>query len=534
MSRAMILSALLTLGVSALPLMSASAQTVVKPPVLLKPIPKPPIVTTVRKAKLAYIMGVDTSDATCGTYDPAGLTNPVIYRTDSGAGRHLDIFAGDTGLVLIGSNLDLVQRVVVNFDSAPDVTAAVVSRRNGNTACGEKATDKVMTIRFTSPVSTSTQKLFGGLELYAFNESFLRNPPRIIKPNDPCLPENFNLEAGIPPQCALDFVPLAEVHGFAIRPLPQIQSRTALDNTGRVPTIERRPEVVGNNLGQFTQIALNFGNLSAVTGTARMLSPTIEAGRFSGTVRWENITAAGTWFFSLQPSLSLYRQPRTGTATVFSNSLTRREVNDTVWASETDFRRRFMGSNIASASFNYQATATPTPPPPPPAAANITAFDPGNRLYVTSGGTTTVGNLPGENSQILSTLQSEAWCAALPQPAPGPNGVRTVALGQTTLGNLNWGIRNSGNAAFTGTVTAELRLGGTVVDTMSFTGTLAAGATQIDTFQRPTQTVAIARESLGPLCFHVGLGSDAVVENRGYTVRITSPGSNSTNLRSIP
>jgi hypothetical protein len=181
----------------------------------------------------------------------------------------------------------------------------------------------------------------------------------------------------------------------------------------------------------------------------------------------------------------------------------------------------------------------PSPPPPPPSpppspAPLIDGFDPGNNLlYITSGGTTTVGNRPGESEQVLTALASTRWCSALPQPAPGANGTRTVAQGVTTLGPINWGIRNRGNAAFNGTVTAELRLGNQTVDRMTFTGTLQPNETRQQAFQRPTTQVAVARESLGPVCYHVGLESDPVVENRGYTIHITSPGRETEALRSI-
>lgn len=538
MSRRIILAALLTVSVSALPLMSATAQTVIKKPVLAKPIPKPPIVTTVRKAKLSYIMGVDTADATCGTFDPTDLTNPVVYRNDAGVGRHLDIFAGDTGLVLVGENLDLVQRVVLNFDSGADIVPTIVSRRNGNTACGEKATDKVMTLRFTTPVSNTTLKRSGGMELYAFNESILRNPPRIINPNDPCLPENFNLEAGIPPECAPDFVPLAEVHGLVIRPLPQIQTRTAFDRTGRVPTMERLLTVSGINLDQFARFTLNLGNLSTLTGSgtlsgaavSRTPTGTNPASRLSGTVRWSNITAPGVWNFGFRPEVDMYRQPRTGTPIAHNGVKTPRQINDTLWGAAGDSLRRFLPTGNTATSFTYEALASPPPPPPPPPPSPIEAFDPGNLLYEVSGGTTT-----GEDfNQTLTALSSTNWCAALPVPAMGEGGTRTVALGTVPLGEISWGIRNKGATVFNGTITAELVSNGRVVDTLTFTGTVPAGGTQVETYQRPVTSVAIARESLGPICFHVGLASDAVVENGDYRIRITSPGSNSTTLRSIP
>lgn len=500
---------------------------------------------TTRSAKLSYIMGVDTADTTCGTYDPAGLLNPIIYRTDSGSGRYVQIFAGDTGLVLVGQNLDLVEKVVLNFDSGQDtdITGTIVSRRSGKTSCGEGATDKVITVRFNIPVTNTTAKKFAVLELFGKTESIAKNLQTIKNPNDPCLPQNLNLEAGIPPQCQPGFIPLAQAHSVQILPLPKIISKTSYDETGAAPSMQRALVVNGINLDQFTSLDLGLGNLAQVGGSARFTSPVFRrsstanpSSNYSANIFWENMTG-GTWGFNLTPKLNLYRQPKSGAAIAFANSQTERRVHDTLWATETDRRRFFLEPSmpVDVRSFTFIA-ARPTNTGGTPAAAGpkIDGFDPGNRLYLTSGGTTTVGNTSTESQQVLSALSSTAWCTALPQPAPGANGVRTVALGQTTLGDIQWGIKNTGTTAFTGTVTAELRLGGTRVDTLSFTGTLAVGQTFVDTYQRSIRTVAIARESLGPICFHVGLPNDPVTENRGYNVVVTSPGNLQESLRSIP
>lgn len=184
--------------------------------------------------------------------------------------------------------------------------------------------------------------------------------------------------------------------------------------------------------------------------------------------------------------------------------------------------------------FERRAAAAPPPPPPPPPAAQalIDGFDPGNFLYVTTGGTTTVGNRPGESDQVLTALASQQWCAAVPQPEPAANGDRTVAQGQTALGPINWGIRNRGNAAFNGAVTAELRFGGQTVDRMTFNGALQPGETRQQAFRRPITQAGVARESLGPVCYHIGLDRDPVVENRGYTIHIIAPGNETERLQS--
>lgn len=201
-----------------------------------------------------------------------------------------------------------------------------------------------------------------------------------------------------------------------------------------------------------------------------------------------------------------------------------------VWDTAQDNNGRVLPT---TRSLRFIRRAPPAaPPPPPPPQATIDGFDPGNVLYVTTGGTTTVGNLPGESDQVLTALASQSWCAAVPQPSPGAGGQRTVAQGAATLGPINWGIRNRGNAAFSGTVTAELRLGNQAVDRMTFNGTLQPGETRQQAFRRPTAQVRVARESLGPVCYHVGLESDPVVENRGYTVHVTAPASESERLQS--
>lgn len=509
---------------------------------------------TTRVAKVSYIMGVNTGDANCGIFSPANLQNPVIYRADSGPGRQLQIFAGDTGLVLVGKNLDLVEKIILNFESGsdPDLQGTIVSRRAGKTVCGETPDQTVMTVRFNIPSELKGTKKTAAMEIYAKNGSVLAVAPRVVNPNDPCLPQNINLEAGLPEQCAPGYIPLREVHSVSILPLPVITSKMSYDETGSAPTMSRNLQVNGSNINQFTTVSIDPLQIASVGGSYAITNQGIVRAQssvnnpnpgyfYKATVEWNNMRG-GRWFFKLIPELQMYRQPKTGDARPYLTSMAVRNVHDTLWADETDRRRKFLEANVSydPREFYYTASApsdgggnSNTPPPTP--AHKIDGFDPGNRLYIVGGGgTTMVGNTPSESQQILTALASQAWCSALPQPAPAQGNVRAVALGQTTLGDIQWGIKNTDTAPFTGTVTAELRFGGTRVDTLTFTGTLAVGQTYVETYQRPTQTVAIARESLGPICFHVGLASDPVVEDRGYTVVVTSPGNLSESLRSIP
>lgn len=499
---------------------------------------------TTRKAKLSHIMGVDTSDSQCGTYDPAGLSNPVIYRNDSGAGRHIELFAGDTGLVLIGDNLDLVEKVVLNYDpgEGSDITGTIVSRRNGNAACGEDPADKVLTVRLNIPVVNSARKTYGALELYAKTASLLKIPPKVQNPNDPCLPQNINLEAGLPPQCAPGYVPLNEVVGLVILPLPELTGQRGIDETDFAPDMARDLTVGGINLDQFTSLRLDPGNLSQAGGRGsisgsrfiRPTSPPQPESRIETRAAWEGVPGFAIWNFALVPQIQIKRQPRGGTARPFASSATLREVNDTMWGAADDRRRTFRSTRFAGEPLNFRFEMRARVNNPPPEASPIDGFDPGNRLYETTGGTTMVGNSPSESQQILTALKSKAWCSTLPVPAPGPNGARTVALGTTTLGPIQWGVKNISTTAFNGIITAELKLGGRTVDTLSFNGTLAAGGTQVKSYTRPTQTVSVARESLGDVCYHVGQDSDPVVENNGYTIRITTPGSATERLDSQP
>lgn len=501
-------------------------------------------IETTRKARLSHIMGVDTSDGQCGTYDPPGLSNPVIYRADSGAGRYVEIFAGDTGLVLVGDNLDLVEKVVLNYDPGEgnDITGTIVSRRNGNAACGEDPADKVLTVRFNIPVVNSAKKTYGALELYAKTASTLKNLPKVQNPNDPCLPQNLNLEAGIPPQCAPGYVPLNEALGMVILPLPELTGRRGIDETDFAPDMERDLTVSGINLDQFTGLRLDPGNLSQAGGRGfisgsrfiRPTSPPQPESRIETKAVWEGVPGFAVWNFALVPQLQMKRQPKGVAARPFASSATLREVNDTAWLPADDRRRKFLTTRFPGEPLAFRLEMRARVNNPPPETSPIDGFDPGNRLYETTGGTTLVGNSASESQQILTALKSKAWCAALPVPAPGAGGTRTVALSTTTLGPIQWGVKNISSGAFNGSITAELKLGGRTVDTLSFNGTLAAGGTQVKSYTRPTQTVGIARESLGDVCYHVGQDSDPVVENNGYTIRIITPGSATESLRSLP
>jgi len=207
-----------------------------------------------------------------------------------------------------------------------------------------------------------------------------------------------------------------------------------------------------------------------------------------------------------------------------------REMIDTAWAGAASDPLRSMGEGTYAITA-LAAASTGTPPTPAVQVA-IKAFDPGNRLFNAGGGTTTVANT-GVSSTMVG-LASEAWCSTVPQPSPGAGGVRVVATGLAALGPISWGVRNEGTAAFNGSVTAELRLRGRVVDTLTFTGALPANGTQVKSFARLTQQVTVGRESLGPKCFYVGEPSDAVLENGAYEVKVTTPAASTKTLVSLP
>lgn len=482
--------------------------------------------TEVREATVREIYGVDNSSS-CDMLLPPGDATPVLYRRASAAlSARMQVFGGDTGLVLSGRNLALLQSATLAIPGAAAVRGTIVRRRAATTQCGETVGSDagIVVLRFAIPAVTALT-----------NATLVMRTRRIYPPSAarfrPCDPEAIGaaLEGGIEkfahcfPDQEFD-VPAVPV---AIMPRPRILGLTAGTQTNgatsqRVSTtgqIQVGITLTGSNLAQLTAMRREDLPGSAPGASLANFALGITAPR--AVLTWFGAVAGQVARGKVLGSVAVLRFPRGSGAGLAS---ARRDLIDTAWAGAAGDPLRSMGEGI----FTITALAAPAQPVP----VTIKAFDPGNRLFIASGGTTTVANT-GVSATMVG-LASEAWCSTVPQPAAGAGGVRVVATGLATLPAISWGIRNEGTTQFNGSITAELRMRGRVVDTLTFTGAIPATGTQTKLFNRPTTQVTVGRESLGPVCYYVGEPADAVLENSAYEVKVITPAPNTKALVSLP
>lgn len=471
--------------------------------------------TRIKEALVGDVYAVDSTDP-CMMLAPQSESYPVLWRkTNAVAGQRMQVFSGDTGLVLTGRDMTLLAGAVLRLPGGQTVPATVVTRRASNAQCGSSAA----VIRFILP--TRDAAVDATLELTS-----KRIYPMLQQKTHPCTPANISgaLEGGLQDylHCFPDQTYPIETIPVRLIPRPS-PTTTNLSSTvleiGADGRIVATLQLLGGYIGSVSTMRLAPDAASAPGLTLGAAS--FRNGSLVAPLTWPAPVVGQVARGDVIPAVSVQRFPRS-TGVPMARS---REFSDTQWAGAQADIARSLGRG------GYRITAAAAPPPP----VVIRAYDPGNLLFNATGGTSVVGNGPGESQQVMSALASERWCvqAGVTQPAPGPNGVRTVAQGQTTLGPISWGIRNEGTTPFTGRVTAELRRNGTVVDTIDFNGTLAVNATQTKSFARPTTSAPVARESVGPMCYYLGLPSDSVLENSAYTIKVTTPGNNSRSLSSV-
>ena len=511
MKHSIILAAAVSLGTIAS--MGASAQTSVISPIT---VPKTststtitPAVNLVRTARVDRIFGVNTSDKNCQTYRPAGVENPVIYRRDAGDASQIEIFAADTGLVLVGDNLDLVNSLVMKYDNGRVLKGDIVSRRAGKSACNEDTSETVIVARFKLPGETSIQR--ASLEVYAQEG---RTSSISVTTDD----------------LSTNPATLTEAHNTKIRPKPTF-GPVALPNR-TIPAGERSLfEVSARNDASFSFVIVTDRTLRLSPASAYATRSGTQNGKMTVTV--EAGTTPGTYNAALMPGIALTRQPEGNTPG--SPQLSKlRFVNDTAWAGSDatgyNFARKFGNTDVVITIIPKVSTDVtkddPVQPEPIENTSSIEAFDPGNRLFQVNGNTT-----DGDNH--LSSLDSKEWCADLFKSAPDPKVSASFVYGETTLPPIRWGVKNADRSSFTGIIKADLTKDSRVKDTLNFSGTLAAGQTRIESFNRQTAPVPIAWDTVGQLCYYVGTEQDPVVENGRWVIQINEPGNDNERIFSI-
>lgn len=489
--------------------------------------------TEVREATVREVYGVDNASG-CDLLLPAGEASPVLFRRASAGTARMEIFAGDTGLVLVGRDLALLQSATLRITGGAAITGTIVRRRLAGTQCGETAGSGagVAVVRFAIPALTAVTSA-------TITMRTRRQYPPSAFALTPCDPKAIGaaLEGGLDrflhclPDTEFDVAPIP----VTLVPRPRITSLTAgseTDGAGSFRIVNGQIPLLGALIG--TGLArMNALRREDLPGSAPGMSAhsfTLGSARPTFMLTWFNPVAGQTASGKVRGSVPMLRFPRGSGGGI--NAV--RNFVDTAWAGGAADSLRSMGEGryaitaLAATGGGTSGGGTTTPP----ATITIKAFDPGNILFNAGGGTTTVSDTGV--SATMTGLASESWCATVPQPAFGPGGTRVVAQGIANLPALRWGVRNEGTAAFNGSITAELRLRGRVVDTLTFTGAVPAGGTQVKAFTRPVQQVTVARESLGPKCFYVGNPGDPVLENSAYDVRVVTPAVHTRTLTSLP
>lgn len=428
---------------------------------------------------------------------PGGIARPPAPASPAQVIPYAEVLAGEgaerprTGLRMVGPLMQNIRRAELVLPGRPPQAIDLLDAAAPSAQCerqfgsGNGAVTLAMTLPDVTSVTRAQIRLYGHARTLGSVAGEPSGPP-----------------------------PLAAEVQLVIHPHPQLFQLVTPDGrfSGADVRVGGRVQIRGRNLDRTVLPDNEAGPFSAVQLVSRT------ATEWTANL-FRDFPTPGFADLVVQPQVRLMRGAAPLEVVFWDTSLTGQNILLDRLAIR--FERRAAGGGGGGA-----------PPPPPPPAALIDGFDPGNLLYIASGGTTTVGNLPGESDQVLTGLASQNWCATVPVPQPSPDGTRTVAQGVAQLGPINWGIRNRGNALFNGTVTAELRLGNRVVDRLTFTGALQPGATQQRAFQRPIRQANVARESLGPVCYHVGTDRDPVVENAGYTIHITAPGNETEAIRS--
>lgn len=488
--------------------------------------------TEVREATVREVYGVDNASG-CDLLLPAGEASPVLFRRANAGTARMEIFTGDTGLVLVGRDLSLLRSATLRIAGGAAVSGTIVRRRLAGSQCGETPGNGagVAVVRFAIPALAAASSA-------TIVMSTRRQYPPSAFALTPCDPKAIGaaLEGGLErfahcfPDNEYDAAPIP----VTLVPRPRINSLTVgseTDGAGSFRIVNGQIPLLGALIG--TGLArMNALRREDLTGSAPGMSAhsfNLGSARPTFMLTWFNPVAGQTASGRVRGSVPMLRFPRGSGA----GANAARNFVDTAWAGSAADGLRSMGEGryaitaLAAAGGTTGGGTTTTP-----ATVTIKAFDPGNILFNAGGGTTTVSDTGV--SATMTGLASESWCATVPQPAFGPGGTRVVAQGTANLPAIRWGIRNTGTAGFNGSVTAELRLRGRVVDTLTFTGPIPAGGTQIKSFTRPVTQVTVARESLGPKCFYVGNPGDAVLENSAYDVKVITPAANTITLTSLP
>ncbi len=489
--------------------------------------------TEVREAAVREVYGVDNASG-CDLLLPAGEASPVLFRRASAGTARMEIFTGDTGLVLVGRDLALLRSATLRIAGGAAISGTIMRRRLAGSQCGETAGNGagVAVLRFAIPALTAATSA-------TITMRTRRQYPPSAFALTPCDPKAIGaaLEGGLErfahcfPDTEFDVASIP----VTLVPRPRITSLTAgseTDGAGSFRIVNGQIPLLGALIG--TGLArMNALRREDLPGSAPGMSAhsfTLGSARPTFMLTWFNPVAGQTASGKVRGSVPMLRFPRNSGGGINAA----RNFVDTAWAGGAADGLRSMGEGryaitALAATGGTTGGGTTTPPA---TTITIKAFDPGNILFNAGGGTTTVENTGV--SATMTGLASESWCATVPQPAFGPGGTRVVAQGIANLPAIRWGVRNEGTTAFNGSITAELRLRGRVVDTLTFTGALPAGGTQVKSFARLTSQVTVARESLGPKCFYVGNPSDPVLENSAYDVKVITPAAHTKTLVSLP
>ena len=413
----------------------------------------------------------------------------------AGGDTFMEIVSGDTGLIMIGPDMDKTTSIRYVRDNRTTVSGVIERRIAKGSVCGPNVAGmSAIVVRFNLPDVAAVER--GTIEIFGKKERLLQVNSAKVQPQ---LCDGG--EIGMIPCPQTQPIVVAALD-LKVVPRPVT---TSISPAGPVNLSGDRHVQVATLTGQ------RLGLAKLVTGSGLSV-PQI------GT---SDTRLPALVDFFLAPNTSRRVEPKIGVELRRGGQVRLVDVWDTANAGGDAASRRF---NKVGYEVRRGAAEPPrdAPPPPPAPAANLDPFDPGNTLYVVGGGNTTTSD---NFQQIYHALTRDQHCSGITVPAvkPPPNqNVIEANEREITVPDIRYGVINRGNAAAPAGTVVELRFNQRVVATFTVNAPIAAGQTVLapTAFRRPDSTNTVARLTGGGVCYHKGTPRDGWNDNDGYTITI--------------
>lgn len=407
----------------------------------------------------------------------------------------MEIVSGDTGLIMIGPDIDRATSIRYVRDNRTTVSGVIERRIAKGQVCGPNVVGmSAIVVRFNLPDVAAVER--GTIEIFGKKERLLQVDTSKIQPQ---LCDGG--EIGMIP-CANTQPVVVAALDLKVVPRPVT---TSINPAGPVTLNGDRHVQVATLTGQrlgLAKLAVQTGIRVPEIGTSDTRLPALVD-------------------IFLAPNTTKRVEPKIGVELRRGGQVRLVDVWDTANAGGDAASRRFNKIGYEVRRGAAEAAPPPPPPPPPPPAASLDPFDPGNVLYVVrSGNTTTTDNF----QQIYHALSREEHCAGITVPAvkppPDQNAIEANER-EVTVPDIRWGVKNNSNTVIAAGAVAELRFNNRVVATFNVTQAVQPNQTLLaPAFRRPDSTNTVARLTGGGVCYHKGTPRDGWNDNDGYTITI--------------